>query len=103
MENLSGYVEHIVFRNEDNGYTVFQLVSDEGELTCVGTFPYINEGEMLDVSGEYTTHAVYGTQLKVLSHKIKEPEDLLSIERYSWIRSDQGTGSCISIQNRTEV
>ena len=70
MENLSGYVEHIVFRNEDNGYTVFQLVSDEGELTCVGTFPYINEGEMLDVSGEYTTHAVYGTQLKVLSHKI---------------------------------
>lgn len=96
MENLSGYVEHIVFRNEDNGYTVFQLVSDEGELTCVGTFPYINEGEMLDVSGEYTTHAVYGTQLKVLSHKIKEPEDLLSIERYLGSGAIKGLGAALA-------
>lgn len=96
MENLSGYVEHIVFRNEDNGYTVFQLVSDDGELTCVGTFPYINEGEMLDVSGEYTTHAVYGTQLKVLSHKIKEPEDLLSIERYLGSGAIKGLGAALA-------
>ncbi len=96
MENLSGYVEHIVFRNEDNGYTVFQLVSDDGELTCVGTFSYINEGEMLDVSGKYTTHAVYGTQLKVLSHKIKEPEDLLSIERYLGSGAIKGLGAALA-------
>lgn len=38
MEVRKGYVEHIVFRNNDNGYTVFQLVSEEEELTCVGLF-----------------------------------------------------------------
>lgn len=96
MEQLSGYVEHIVFRNEDNGYTVFNLAGDEGELTCVGTFPYINEGEMLEVAGEYTTHNVYGTQLKVLSHKIKEPEDLLSIERYLGSGAVKGLGAALA-------
>ena len=47
METIKGYVEHIVFRNEDNGYTVFHLENENGELTCVGNFPYIVEGEML--------------------------------------------------------
>ena len=82
MERIKGYVDRIVFRNEDNGYTVFQLTNENGELTCVGTFPYINEGELLEVSGEYTTHAVYGSQFAVSEHEIKEPEDLMSIERY---------------------
>ena len=50
--------------------------------TCVGTFPYMSEGEMLEVSGEYTNHNVYGMQLQVISHEVKEPEDLISIERY---------------------
>ncbi len=82
MEVIKGYVEHIVFRNEENGYTVFHLTNKDGELTCVGTFPYISEGEMLEVSGEYTNHNVYGMQLQVISHEVKEPEDLISIERY---------------------
>ena len=82
MEVVKGYVEHIVYRNEDNGYTVFHLTNDDGELTCVGTFPYIGEGEMLEVSGEYTTHNVYGMQLQVASYEELEPEDLISIERY---------------------
>ena len=51
LEVIKGYVEHIVFRNEENGYTVFHLTNKDGELTCVGTFPYISEGEMLEVSG----------------------------------------------------
>jgi len=44
MEVRKGYVEHIVFRNNDNGYTVFQLVSEEEELTCVGLFSVLAEG-----------------------------------------------------------
>ena len=43
MEVIQGYVEHIVFRNEDNGYTVFHLSNDDGDLTCVGNFNYIAE------------------------------------------------------------
>ena len=44
MEEVKGYVEHIVFRNEDNGYTVFDLHNEDAQLTCVGTFHYISEG-----------------------------------------------------------
>lgn len=96
MEVLKGYVEHIVYRNEDNGYTVFHLTNEDGELTCVGTFPYISEGELMEVSGEYTTHAVYGTQLQVLSHEVKEPEDLMSIERYLGSGAIKGVGAVLA-------
>ena len=96
MEVINGYVEHIVFRNEDNGYTVFNLTNEDGELTCVGTFPYINEGELLEVSGEYITHSIYGTQLQVLSHEIKEPEDLMSIERYLGSGAIKGVGAALA-------
>ena len=58
MEEVKGYVEHIVFRNEDNGYTVFNLNNEDGELTCVGTFHYISEGELLKLTGEYVTHSL---------------------------------------------
>ena len=44
VEELKGYVDHIIFRNPDNGYTVFVMVCDE-ELTCVGTFSMLSEGE----------------------------------------------------------
>ena len=82
METVKGYVEHIVFRHEDNGYTVFNLNNDDGDLTCVGNFNYLSEGELVEVNGEYVVHSVYGTQLRVLNYEIKAPEDLLSIERY---------------------
>lgn len=96
MEVIKGYVEHIVFRNEENGYTVFHLTNRDGELTCVGTFPYIGEGEMLEVSGEYANHNVYGMQLQVISHQVKEPEDLVSIERYLGSGAIKGLGSALA-------
>ena len=96
MEVIKGYVEHIVFRNEENGYTVFHLTKRDGELTCVGTFPYISEGEMLEVSGEYANHNVYGMQLQVISHQVKEPEDLVSIERYLGSGAIKGLGSALA-------
>ena len=95
-EIIKGYVEHIVFRNEDNGYTVFQLNNDDGELTCVGSFPYISEGEMLEVTGEYVTHSTYGLQLQVSSLEVKEPEDLISIERYLGSGAIKGLGATLA-------
>ena len=81
METVTGYVDHIVFRNDENGYTVFNLENDDGELTCVGSFNFINEGELLALQGDYVTHSVYGNQFKVVASQLKEPEDLVSIER----------------------
>ena len=96
LEVITGYVEHIVFRNNENGYTVFNLENEDGEITCVGSFNYINEGELLELEGEYVTHSVYGTQLKVSSHKVKEPEDLMSIERYLGSGAIKGVGAALA-------
>lgn len=96
MEKVTGYVGHIVFRNAENGYTVFHLENDDGEVTCVGNFNYITEGELLEVTGEYVNHSVYGTQLKVMSHVAKEPEDLVSIERYLGSGAVKGIGAALA-------
>lgn len=89
-------MEHIVFRNEENGYTVFHLENDDGEVTCVGNFNFINEGELLELKGDYVTHNVYGTQLKVSSYTLKEPEDLVSIERYLGSGAIRGVGAALA-------
>ena len=89
-------MEHIVFRNEENGYTVFHLENDDGEVTCVGNFNFINEGELLELKGDYVTHNVYGTQLKVSSYTLKEPEDLVSIERYLVSGAIRGVGAALA-------
>ncbi|MEF9941666.1 MAG: ATP-dependent RecD-like DNA helicase [Lachnospiraceae bacterium] len=96
MEKVIGYVEHIVYRNEDNGYTVFNLSKKDGDLTCVGTFLYIGEGELLELSGNYTEHITYGTQLQVVSHEVKEPEDIISIERYLGSGAVKGLGVALA-------
>ena len=89
-------MEHIVFRNEENGYTVFRLENDDGEITCVGNFNFISEGEMMELRGEYTNHNVYGLQLKVSSHTLKEPEDVVSIERYLGSGAIKGVGQALA-------
>ena len=96
MEKITGYIDHIIFRNEDNGYTVFQLNNEEGELTCVGKFSYIGEGEFLELEGEYTMHPSYGMQLQVTNHRIKEPEDRESIEKYLGSGAVKGIGPALA-------
>ena len=96
VEKVTGYVEHIVFRNEENGYTVFHLENEDGEVTCVGNLNFITEGEMLELEGEYVNHSVYGNQLKVSAYRVKEPEDLVSIERYLGSGAIKGIGQTIA-------
>ena len=92
MEKLAGYVEHIIYRNTDNGYTVLNLVSGEEEITCVGIFAAITEGENIEATGDYTDHPTYGTQFKVVSFEEKAPEDEEAIERYLGSGAIKGIG-----------
>ena len=96
MEEVKGYVDHIVYRNEDNGYTVFQLNNDDGEITCVGNFHFIEEGELLALEGEYMTHRLYGSQFSVKTSTVCEPEDLISIERYLGSGAIKGIGTVLA-------
>lgn len=82
LETIKGYVEKIVYRNDENGYTVLDLDVDGDSETCVGSFHVINEGEYIEVSGEYKEHKNYGPQLLVSEYKVIQPEDEISIIRY---------------------
>ena len=62
MDQITGYVDHIIFRNEENGYTVFVLENDDGEVTCVGTIPFLTEGELVEAEGSFVLHPTYGMQ-----------------------------------------
>ena len=114
MTAYKGFVSHIVYRNEENSYTVFELTltgSDNGNragsdsgtrtgtgqagsaeqpdtselgdvMTCVGYPVSISEGESCVVEGEYTTHPVYGEQLRVRSYRMIAPENAQAMYRY---------------------
>lgn len=82
MKQIKGYVERIVFRNSENGYTVLSVNSDGEEMTCVGIFHYIGEGEYVEMEGDYIDHPSYGPQFSVNSYEIIAPEDEVSMIRY---------------------
>lgn len=96
LEKLAGYVEHIIYRNTDNGYTVLNLVNGEEEITCVGIFSAIAEGENIEASGEYTNHPTYGRQFKVDAFEEKAPEDEEAIERYLGSGAIKGVGLALA-------
>lgn len=82
MEVIKGYIEKIVYRNAENGYTVMSVNNDGEDMACVGIFHFIDEGEYIEVRGEYIDHPTYGVQLKVFEYEVVEPEDELAMIRY---------------------
>ncbi|MBO4697927.1 MAG: ATP-dependent RecD-like DNA helicase [Lachnospiraceae bacterium] len=94
MEQREGYVEHIKFRNAENGYTIFMLTrpGEREELTCVGVFPDLSEGEYVRVEGDMITHVLYGEQLQVSKYEICVPKDKLAMERYLGSGAIKGIG-----------
>ncbi len=92
MVEVTGYVEHITFRNEENGYTVFSVAEGKKLHMCVGMIQTIEEGEYVTVSGEETVHNIYGKQIKVSHYEIKVPEDKESILRYLGSGAIKGLG-----------
>lgn len=95
-ETIEGYVDHIIYRNQDNGYTVASLVVDGEELTCVGTFQYLNEGENIRAKGKYTEHPSYGKQFSAYSYEAVIPQDSQAMERYLGSGAIKGVGVALA-------
>ena len=96
METIKGFIDHIIYRNKDNGYTVLNLLTQEGELTCVGFFKTMDQGETIEAQGEYAQHPVYGEQFKVEQYKILPPSDEVSVERYLSSGAVKGVGEALA-------
>ena len=88
----------MIFRNEENGYTVMILkgVDGEEELTCVGTFPVLTMGASVELTGSYIQHPVYGKQFQVSVLTEKMPEDAMAMERYLGSGAIKGIGAALA-------
>ena len=96
METVSGYVDHIIFQNNENGYTVMSLISEGEELTCVGICRGLGQGENITAQGEYMEHPVYGRQFKLSSFQVTAPQDSVSMERYLGSGAVKGVGAALA-------
>lgn len=96
MATITGFVEKIRYRNEDDGYSVLDVSCDGQEYVLVGIFHYISEGEMIEASGEMTEHPIYGEQMKVESYQVKTPEDTAAMERYLGSGAIKGIGAALA-------
>lgn len=79
---IEGPLEGVIFRNEQNGYTVFVLDYNSTPVTCVGKLARANEGENLLLDGEWVNNAKYGNQFAFSSYEVVLPKSLAGIERY---------------------
>ncbi|NLL79479.1 MAG: ATP-dependent RecD-like DNA helicase [Clostridiales bacterium] len=96
METIKGHIDHIIYRNAENGYTVMELIAEGEEIICVGAFQMITQGENLELSGDFVDHPVYGEQFKVQKYRIIEPDDVVSMERYLASGAVKGVGPSLA-------
>jgi exodeoxyribonuclease V alpha subunit len=91
-----GYVEKVIYKNDENGYAVFTVEGEDGEDIFVGTLHGISEGIYISAEGEYITHPQYDLQFKFTSYEIKLPEDIVSVERYLSSGIIKGVGEALA-------
>lgn len=96
MDNITGYVDHIVYQNSDNGYTVMTLVAEGEEVTCVGMCKGLGQGENISAEGEYIDHPVYGRQFKIQTYETVAPTDRAGMERYLGSGAIRGVGEALA-------
>lgn len=96
MDNITGYVDHIVYQNSDNGYTVMALVAEGEEVTCVGMCKGLGQGENISAEGEYIEHPVYGRQFRIQTYETVAPTDRAGMERYLGSGAIRGVGEALA-------
>ncbi len=96
METIDGYVDHIVFQNRENGYTVMSLIAEGEEVTCVGMCRGLTQGDTISAQGDYMEHPVYGVQFKINSYQTVTPKDSEGMERYLGSGAVKGVGAALA-------
>lgn len=79
---FEGIIKSIIYRNEENGYTVLSLQTSDSTITCTGIMPFFNENDQIIVEGELIYHDKYGEQINVESARIKKPSGKKAIISY---------------------
>lgn len=96
---IEGPVENIIYKNEENGYIVFTINSEDyghifpdAEIVCVGYVPNLNVGENICVTGTVVNHSSYGKQFKIDTYEKSIPKTEKGIEKYLASGAIKGIG-----------
>ena len=95
-ETIIGFVEKVVYRNTENGYTVVNISVEGDDVVCTGYFSDITEGDQIIAEGSFVEHKQYGIQFTVTSYEIKEPETSVAMEKYLGSGIIKGVGPALS-------
>ena len=95
-ETINGFVEKVVYRNAENGYTVVNISVEGDDVVCTGYFSDITEGDQIIAEGSFVEHKQYGIQFTVASYEIKEPETSVAMEKYLGSGIIKGVGPALS-------
>ena len=95
-ETINGFVEKVVYRNNENGYTVVNISVEGDDVVCTGYFSDITEGDQIIAEGSFVEHKQYGIQFTVTSYEIKEPETSVAMEKYLGSGIIKGVGPALS-------
>ena len=95
-ETINGFVEKVVYRNAENGYTVVNISVEGDDVVCTGYFSDITEGDQIIAEGSFVEHKQYGIQFTVVSYEIKEPETSVAMEKYLGSGIIKGVGPALS-------
>ena len=103
MSKFEGTIEDIVFRNEENGWTVASFHLDgSGRVSAVGIMPFLAAGEHVILDGELTEHRDYGEQIKVTAYEISMPQTRSALEKYLGSGMIKGIGPATALAMRSE-
>ena len=82
METIIGFVEDVVFRSDDTGYTVSKINVNKETITAVGVVPFIKEGQNVKIKGNWIVHKQFGQQFKIEEFEEILPTSVEAIEKY---------------------
>lgn len=79
---IKGIITNIIFRNDDSGYTILSVDTSDSDITCVGTMPFFNQGDNVEMEGEIVYHDKYGEQFNISSISLLKPSSRSSIIKF---------------------
>lgn len=79
---IKGIVTNIIFRNDENGYTIMAVDTPDSDITCVGTMPFFNEGDNVEMEGDIVYHDKYGEQFKISSIRLVKPSSREAVVKF---------------------
>ena len=98
MESLTGSVEEIRFRNDENGWTVLTLDSDGEPVTVAGTLPPVTPGDCLQLDGEFVLHPRFGTQFKATRASVTQPRTVQGVIKFLASGLIEGVGEKTAVR-----